>query len=446
MSRAKSLAPRFCAAALAALLAGAAQADSLAQIRYRLHQDPRAEVEPQLRALAERGERGAQLLLAERLSGSADTQRVQEAIGLYQSAFDQGRGELGALSRLAALVAGNTLYRAHNQAFFQDAVRRYPQTRDFRTLSNTLEVFLVYPEDFPAERAQQLIELYERACVEDCRALTYRAALAEQQGRKSMAESYWRRAMLDDARAVERYYYSLGDRQDELFPAYAKELMARMDELPMPVTQAIGSLLSSIAREHDPDVLAWLDHASGRGSVAAMQSKASYMMSSASHYQPAEVFALIDRIEAVQSQQGRALRASAYMVRAWPTLDPFKAHELILGLLAEGYQNAYLNLGELHSMGGLDEVDQFKAIEAYQQLTEQGFASAFYRIANLYAHAKGICNDRVKAYAYARIAVDYGELGARKFLRELEGEISQQELADAQRARSDILKNVKVQL
>lgn len=446
MQQLKPLLPRLCAGVLVALLtAVAAQAESLAQIRYRLHQDPHAVVEPQLRALAERGERGAQLLLANHLSGSADAQRVQEAIALYQGVFDQGRGELGALSSLAALVDGNIHYRARYRAFFQEAVRRYPQQRDLTTLSTTLEVFLVYPEDFRAERVGTLIALYRRACVEDCRDLTYLGALAEQQGQQAKAERYYRRAVLIDARAVERYYRVLGEHQDELFPVFAKSLRVRMGELPLPVVQGIGSLLSGIAGEQENnDALTWLNYASERGSVAAMQSKASYMMSLAEQYQPAEVFALIDRIEALQSQQGRALRASAYLVRNWPTLDPFKAHELILGLLAEGYQNAYLNLGELHSMGGLDEVDQRQAIEAYRQLTEKGFASAFYRIATLYAHGKGICNDKAKAYAYARIAVDYGELGARKFLSELKSEISPEELANAEHAREDILKTVKI--
>lgn len=435
----------LCVGALTALLTGAAaQAESLAQIRYRLHQDPHAEVEPQLRALVARGERGAKLLLANHLSGSGDTQRVLEAIELYQDAFDQGRGELTALSSLATLMDGNIHYRTRYQQFFQEAVRRYPQQRDFTSLSTTLEVFLVYPEDFQAEQVEPLIDLYQRACIEDCRDLTYRGALAERQGQPAKAQRYYRRALLVDARAVERYYRILGERQDELFPEFTKSLSERISELPLPVVQSIGSLLSGISREQDNDVLLWLNYASERGSVAAMQSKASYMMSQAEQFQADEVFALLDRIEALQSQQGRALRASAYLVRNWPTLDPFKAHELIRGLLAEGYQNAYLNLGELHSMGGLDEVDQFQAIEAYQQLTVQGFASAFYRIATLYARGKGICHDKAKAYAYARIAVDYGEQGARKFLAELQSEISPEELANAEHAREDILKTVKI--
>jgi alginate biosynthesis protein AlgK len=432
-------------AALAISLASApALAESLAQIRYRLYQDPHAEVEPQLRALATRGDRDAQLLLANRLAGSADASRAQEAIELYQGVFDQGRGELSALSSLASMLKGNIHYRARYREFFEQAVRRYPQQRDFATLSTTLEVFLVYPEVFQAERVEPLIELYQRACIENCGTLLYRGALAEHAGQTAKAERYYRRAVRIDARAVERYYRILGERQEEQFPVFAKSLREGMSELPLPVVQSIGSLLSGLSPEQDNDTLLWLNYAIERGSVAAMQSKASYMMSMAEQFAPDEVFALIDRIEAQQSQQGRALRASAYLVRNWPTLDPYKAHELILGLLAEGYQNAYLNLGELHSMGGLDEVDQRQALEAYQRLAEKGFASAFYRIATLYAHGKGICNDKAKAYAYARIAVEYGEMGARKFLSELESEISPEELANAEHAREDILKTVKI--
>nr|WP_298145985.1 sel1 repeat family protein [uncultured Pseudomonas sp.] len=442
----KSLRMLLCTCALVSLLTTTAQAESLAQIRYRLFQDPAAEVEPQLRELASRGDHAAQLLLANHLSGSSSAQRVGEAIELYQRAFDQGHGELAALGRLASVVANNNHYRRRTQAFFQDAVQRYPQLRDFDSLSTTLEVFLVYPEDFQPAQVAELIELYRRACVKDCISLTYRGALAEKQGQPSKAEGYYRRAMLEDPRAVDRYYQILGERQDEVFQAYAKSLSERMDELPLGVVQGIGSLLSGIAGEKENNgALTWLNYAVEHGSVAAMQSKASYMMALATEYDPTDVFALLDRIEAQQPQQGRALRASAYLVRAWQsTLDPYKAYELIRGLLDEGYQNAYLNLGELYSMGGLDEVDQLQAIQAYQQLTEQGVASAFYRIARIYNRGKGICHDKAKAYAYARIAVDYGELGARQLLGELETEISPQELAEAQHAREDILKNVKI--
>ena len=429
---------------LALLLASASQAASLAQVQYRLYQDQNADVEADLRELVERGDQGSMLLLADQLSRSG--QHQDEAMALYRQAFANGHGKVAALAPLAQQAERLPDGLEQQRAFFTDALRLYPLTRDFETLSTSLDVFMVYPELFSAYEPQALIELYQRACVDNCHAALYRARLAEQQGNLALAENLYLQAIRQDARAVQRLYQALGDEQDSLFPQKVKPLLAEIDQLPVASVQAIGSLLSGIPREHDPDVLLWLDNAIARQADSSLVSKASYMMSAPQNYSADEVFALIDRVEQTRSQEGRALRASAYMVRGWRSLDPFKAKALIDQLLAEGYQNAYLNLGELYSMGGLDQVDQAKAITTYRLLAAQGVASAFYRIATIYGGGKGICHDKGKAYAYASIAVERGELGARKFLHEMETQLNSEERSQALQARVGILKELEATL
>ncbi|MES2820269.1 MAG: sel1 repeat family protein [Pseudomonadota bacterium] len=439
--------PRAALFGLVLLVQGlAVEAANLPDIRYRLHQDSQADVEADLRQLAERGDRPSQLLLAARLAGSADAAKVNEAMALYKGAFDDGRGEIDALAALARLSEHNPLFHTQNRPFIQHAIGLYPPARDFGTLTATLDTFLVYPDEFEIDRIAGLIRLYERACVENCLAPIYHAALAERQGDSEMAESYYRRAIPTDPRAVARYYRILGPLQDSVFKAYAQSLEARMQSLPVPVVQAIGSHLSGLSTENDPAVVRWLDNAIARGAEAARIIKVSYMISFAASYSAEEALALIDLIEAKDPHPGRALRASVYMVRNWPTLDPFKAHELIRSLLDEGYQSAYLNLGELYSMGGLDQVDQLKAIETYKRLAAQGSASAFYRIASIYGRGRGICNDKVRAYAYASMALDFGELGAAKLLQELEADISQEGIAQALQLQAGIIEEVKSHL
>ena len=73
-------------------------------------------------------------------------------------------------------------------------------------------------------------------------------------------------------------------------------LLAEADALPLGTVQAIGSLLSSIPREHAPEVMAWLDNAIARQADSARVAKASYMMSAPENYAAEDVFALIDRI------------------------------------------------------------------------------------------------------------------------------------------------------
>lgn len=422
------------------------QASSLEQVRYGLHQDARAEVEAPLRQLAARGDTPSQLLLADLLAGQGNSHQLSEAMALYQSAFDEGYGELNALGRLAALLERHPLHQARQRAFFQNALQQYAPGQDLTSLRNTLEVFWVYPDLLDPAHVRSLIELYQRACLENCQVATYRAALAERLGQEEQTDAYLRQALLSDPRALDRFHQRLGDEPAAPFRALADTLEASRAELPLAVVQRIGALLSNLGDEYDPRVIGWLDPAIERGSVPALHSRIAYMLGHANHHGPDETFALIDRYEQHQSQQARALRASALQVSQWPTLDPFKAQTLIQALIAEGYQNAYLNLGELYSMGGLDEADQFKAIEAYRQLTPTGHASAFYRLATVYARGRAICHDKVRAYAYARIAVDFGEQGAMRLLGQLENEITPAEIAQALSRRDALLREHEVGL
>jgi alginate biosynthesis protein AlgK len=428
---------------LGALAAGSAQAASLQQIQYRLHLDSQADVEADLRVLASRGDRASMQLLADLLAGSADRGKRKEATALYQAAFANGQGPLGALVALANLSERLPNGLDEQRAFFSQAVQRFAATQDLSSVHTSLDLFLVYPELYQPAQVRALLDLHQRACLETCAGPLYRARLAEQQGQRELANNLYLSALRSDARAVERYYQFLGEEQDDLFPARVKSLLPQVDELPVAVVLAIGSLLSSIPREHDPDVIQWLDNAIARQAEQALVSKANYMMSAPQSYSAEEVFPLIERIELTRPQEGRALRASAYLVRTWRSLDPFKAEAIIQALLAEGYQNAYLNLGELYSMGGLDQVDQTKAIASYRVLAARGVPSAFYRIATLYGGGKGICHDKVKAYAYAKIAVDDGELGARKYLKELAQQISPQQLNQALQARNGIISEIE---
>src|SRR5690606_17178440 len=67
---------------------------SLEQIRYELHKDPSANVEADLRPLAERGDLESKRLLADVLSGSGVGAKMAEAVQLYKEAFANGRGDV----------------------------------------------------------------------------------------------------------------------------------------------------------------------------------------------------------------------------------------------------------------------------------------------------------------------------------------------------------------
>lgn len=465
--------------------AGAAQ--SLEQIRYALYKDPNADVIADLRALAERGDLASKLLLGDRLAGG-DAANAAEALALYKEAFAEGRGEVLALSSMSRLLERNPRLRAANADYVRDALGRFAHTRDPRTLDAALEVFLVFPEFFQPSRVAELIGLYESSCLQFCRPQLYQAVLAERQGRRDEAERGYRAAVYVDTRAVMRYYDFLGEQQDTAFPDFARTLFEHRDRLPVEAVHRIGTLLDSIystqsgliaienrtLREADAGlegdakaeasaadkaraqaqakllaqsnaaVRAWLDNAIERNWVPAMVSKVNNMTSAPQDFTADEAFALIERIARTDPQRAKALRASVLMVTNWLTLDPEKAHGLIQELIDGHYPEARLLLGDLYSRGGLDEPDPDKALAIFHELALKGSPSAYYRIASLYTFGRAICQDKVKAHAYAEAAKSLGEFRANGLLKRLEKDMSRDELQRATLARDAIYKEYRL--
>ncbi|MDE1164754.1 MAG: sel1 repeat family protein [Pseudomonas sp.] len=472
---------------LALSLAGPVFAgQSLEQVRYALYKDPNANVVADLRELSARGDRASKLLLGDVLS-NADTVNLDEVLGLYQDAFADGAGEVPALASLARLLDRNPRLRDQQHGYVTRALGRYPHTLDPRNISTTLEVFLVYPQDFSVADARQLISLYQQSCLLNCHAELYQAVLAEREGNRAVADRQYQAAIKVDVRAVDRYYRFLGEQQDSLFQAYAQTLEAQRASLPVETVHRIGALLDSINSlqriddEADKDerlasgmgpkpvkapptpeqaaadkaradaqaaataqVQGWFDNAAERGYVPALVSKVNFMISNPSEHNADETQALINRVQASDPIRAKALQASFYMVTNWLTLDPQKAQVLINELITAHYRDAHLLLGELYSKGGLDQPDQEKALQIYQEQARLGSTAAYYRIATIYFRARALCNDPVKAYAYAQVALDLGENRARGLLKRLDRVMKKDDIDRALVARADLMKEAQL--
>lgn len=455
---------------------------SLEQVRYALYKDPNANVVADLRELSARGDGASKLLLGDVLS-RLETVNFEEVLALYKDAFADGTGEILALTSMARLLDRNPRLRDQQHGYITRALTRYPHAQDPRTLNTTLEVFLVYPRDFSAADARQLLNLYQQSCILNCHFDLYQAVLAEREGNRTEANRYYQAAVRVDIRAVDRYYRFLGEQQDSLFQAFAVTLEPERDSLPVEIVHRIGALLDSITslqridEEADRDdrlasgmgpkavkaaptpeqiaadkaraaatarVQAWFDNAAERGYVPALVSKVNFMVSNPTEHNAEETQALINRVQALDPTRAKALQASFYMVTNWLTLDPQKAQVLINELIEVRYRDAQLLLGELYSKGGLDQPDQDKALEIYQEQARLGSTAAYYRIATLYFRARALCHDPVKAYAYAQVAVDLGENRARGLIKRLDRVLKKDEIDRAQIARADLMKEAQL--
>lgn len=468
---------------LGALPGSAALAEqSLEQIRYALFRDPAAPVEADLRLLAAKGDRASQHLLGNVLASNQS--KVNEAVAFYKLAFDDGRGEIPALSSMARLMDRNPRLRLENLEYFRGAIRTYPQERDVRNLATTLEVFVSYPEFFSPADVTRMIDLYERSCLLDCRGPFYRAVLAQRDGQLEQAKRLYEQAMMFDVRAVERYYDLLGEQRDPLFAAFAQTLVEKINSMPVEIVHSIGAQLDGLSNtrtvglryplahsredlrklpQAEADALkaaddetktrieneskglraqaaVWIDNAVERGFVPAMVAKVNTMTSVPAEHSSDAAMALIDRIEQSEPTRAKALRVSVLLINTWPSLDPVKAHGLIEELTDAGYPDGPMLLGDLYSHGGLDEPDQYKALDIYQGLAAKGSPGAYYRIASVYASSRGICYDPVNAYAYAKTAVEYGDSRARTLLLELERRLPRDTIAQGLLAQTHLLK------
>lgn len=473
-------APRLLLAGLGLALAGAACAgQSLEQIRYALYKDPSADVSADLRMLAERGDLASKQLLGDVLASNDNANR-DEVIALYREAFAEGRGQVPALASLARLLDRNPNLQGSQEAWVRNALTQYPNNLDPRTTSTSLEVFLVYPQLLPGNQAAELLALYQQSCLLNCRPELYHAVVAERQGNRAEAERWYQKAARVDPRGVDRYYRFLGERQDTAFVAFARSVEPEMAGLPVEIVHRIGSLLDNIysveRAEQDADrdqrqaaamgpkveptpeqlardraieqartagieeVQRWMDNAVGRGYLPALISKANFMISNPTEHNAEEVQAVINQVRSQDPTRAKVLDASFYMVNNWLTLDPEKAHALIQELIASNYRDARLLLGDLYSKGGLDQPDQQRALDIWQQQADQGSTAAWYRMATLYSRGRAICHDPVKAYTYARVALDLGETRARGLIKRLEKTLPKDDIERALAARNDLLK------
>ncbi|TDF81536.1 sel1 repeat family protein [Pseudomonas sp. H9] len=453
---------------------------SLEQIRYALYKDPSANVSGDLRLLSERGDLASKLLLGDVLANTDGASR-QEVIALYKEAFADGRGQVPALASLARLLDRTPSLQPGQRDWVAQALTRYPATLDPRNASTTLEVFLVYPQLVPNDQAAQLLALYQQSCLLNCRPELYRAVLAERQGDRQTAAHWYQQAARVDVRAIDRYYRFLGDDQDRAFPAFARTLEAERPALAVDIVHRIGAMLDSInsvqraeleadryqrqssamgiaqvppdaaqlaaekARTEALDAARaeaqrWRESAVERGFVPAMVSKANFMISNPTEHNAEETQALIDQVRAREATRAKALQASFYMVNNWLTLDPQKARTLIDELIASHYPDAELLLAEYYSKGVEDEPDQDKALEIFQAQARAGSTTAWYRMATLHAYGRAICNDPVKAYTYAQVALALGENGARNLIKRLERTLKKDDIERALAARADLLK------
>lgn len=436
------------------LLAGesatASAQSGLPQIRQSLYQDPEADVTAPLQHLAERGDREAMRQLAEQLAQSDDPKPVMQAINWYERSFAHGRGSFAALAAMVQIADRLPLFRP---LIRQKLDRDLPQADiylDPASVQTALDILLVFPELLDAEDWQTLLRLHEQGCLENCRHAVYAGRHLEYQGQLEAARQSYQQAMNVDARAVSLFQNSYGEDDDarhQAMLAYATQQNADLAAFPPEPLTSIAMALSRHADSYDETIATWLNAAVESGSVDARIARVQMMMRLPGVFSVTDTLAEIDAVAALDPTEAQFLLAEAYMVKEWLSLDPAKARGILLTLELEHPVRVALALGQLYTMGGLDEPQPQQAVDLYQQLIEEHRSSiAYLRIATLYAGTPALCDQPETAWAYGQAALQLGQGGVRKLLSELATEISPEQRAKGELQASHLLATLEAQL
>lgn len=433
---------------LAILLVSTQTSAGLTNVRYQLSANPEMfwgnspdadRLKTSLRKLAEFGVGDAQMLLADQLSKSSSFVHLREAIVWYQRAYKSGRNDAPGS---AARIAGNNplLYRELLPYLREVALTVSPE-RDLNSVWSLLEIYNAYPELADHHRLERLLELYKRACINTCFPGLFGANVAELNHREAEALALYKQAAVSSGRGVNAYFNFLErfDNRNSRFQAFADSAFDDADSLSAEVVLAIAVRLEKGDSNFNPKAVAWLDLAIERGAPNAPVKRIEYMLNAPENFSFEETKSRIDGIISDYPVQSQILKATLLTTRQWRKLDPYKAYDLLKGLEDRNIIEAHIGMGDLYSMGGLDEVDQFRAIEEYKKAASKGYGAAFYKIANIYRYGRAICQDNAKSYAFGRMALMLGVDNAEGFNASLESELGMAETARAQTLYQELI-------
>ena len=423
--------------------AAAIKTTGMKAIRYELNKNDEADVIPSLYEIAKYGHVDAQLLLADLLSELSGHKNALQATEWYIAAFRKGQGRVRALGTLARFSARYEWLLLENEPFFSDALGKFDHIRNPENVVAVLETYMAYPSLVDVNNVPKLLSLHRQSCTENCNGDLYQAFFLSQQGDLEKAEALYLKAALYSSRAIRVYFNFLDgfDDKSERFKRFSQSLKPHVHEMSAEVLFSVGSRLQGISQEYDRDVIFWLDASIEKGWLAAQINKATYMMSQPDYFSYSETEDVIFSVYEHDLIRGKLLRASLLIVREWKRLNPHEAYSILQELHEQGHIEATLGLGDLYSMGGLDEVDQYKAIELYSIASKKGSAASFQKIAGIYRSGRSICNDKVKSYSFSKMADYYGEESAEPFIKTLAEDMSPEELALAESFFSQLLKD-----
>ena len=104
-----------------------------------------------------------------------------------------------------------------------------------------------------------------------------------------------------------------------------------------------------------------------------------------------------------------------------------------------GYAQYYV--GMMHMNGQGTEQSYEEAGKWFRKAAEHGIPQAQHKLADLYYKGQGLPRDFEQAFAWNKVAAAYQHQGATKALEEVRGQLSAEELAEAEKLSTKLVKD-----
>lgn len=390
--------------------------------------------EANLLPLAEQGYPEAQLALGRLYAGQDTPASAAKAVRWFRAVATKDPSMRVPLARMLMRVGG-TAELAEVDRLLKAAVK----DQDSAALPMQLRLYREFPGIGDPARGPQLAQQVSTSNRVEDRAEAiawyrdnavqpaYAQALVKlcEQDRKEIEECYpdlarHFRAAGEPAAQTKLHKEALERFEQSQISARTLERIARVlsaDDLPGAPSPAVAYALLKKLKEPSPEALA---------------RKARLVLADPNLDPKAEPVAWLKIAYDHGSMEAALQLGRIYLDERSPDVDPLEA-ERLFAQAAQTLPAAHFYLGRMLERGHRGQTNMQRAHSHYLLAARAGYSRADLALAQMYWNNRGVKVDAVSAYAFSRIAMDLGVVGAPELLGQLRGALKIEEIARGQK-------------
>lgn len=429
------LRPALLGLAVSAALAGCAGLPDQRLAREALQSGDQQTAEWHFRQLAEMGYSDAQIGLADIYAAGGQSQDLAEAERIYRQALDGSPRANARLGKLLVRKPGSTLAERREAAeLLESAV----QAREPSALLPLTELYLFYPQDFPAMNLAQRIQDWRQQGLpqaELAQILLYRTDGTYDQHLPEIERICQARLASNDACYAElATVYQKQNREDDR-QALIEQLLAgyRAGKVSPNQVESVAQVLSNPELgQPQPQLAQDLLEAIAPNYPAAWVSLARLLYDYPGQGDIETLLGYLEKGREAALPRAELLLGRLYYEGKLLPQQPKKAEEH-LRKAAPSEPSANYYLGQIYLRGYLGEVYAQQALDHLLSAARAGQLSADFALAQMFSQGRGVKPNPVNAYVFSQLALPRNTPPTFELAHEVEASLTPAQLAEGQR-------------